>query len=663
MIDLYSEATDDVASGESSSQLQTRIVGRGIRRFPRWVWYLLLAFIALLSLVRLISSLRVSCLRRRMRRAEGGKLSTIKDMEEQRARPLLRTSLQWRISQALLSFSRVLAFRTTVRVPIFGRYNVSEIVVTAVYLFVTLLWTHLQVEDQHPQTFYRFILLWSDRTGIIAASQIPFVVALAGKTNIISHSTGISYEKLNIMHQASSHVMFLMVYIHSFVWVGIDIFNIRVIHWGIFWLWTGVVATIAHTIITILGLRQIRELSYEFFLVTHIIFAFIFLLFTYFHIGYEVFDMGFAVWPAAILWVLDRLFRIFRIATISFARRLGGHRTLNATVEPLPGDTLLLTLTVPNDFWLGWEAGQSAYVTVPSVSLLVLEAHPFTIASIDAPELVRDDPRAGGISDERQEVKTMKFIIRACEGFTRRLHDYAVISCAKEGTCKLPVFVDGPYSHPPILEEYESIVLVSGGSGVAYTLPLLLKILRQADSRTTLCRRVLFIWSIRHRDHVSWIWDDLSKALESLPPNIYVSIRIHVSNPHARTSAVLAFSGESESSPLLLRSSSEFETEDTACSTEVDLHGPEVGKDLESQTALSDIGVILKEGRPNIDALLSEEILNNPGVARKAAVIVSGPGSLADSVRSTLSKRNITGFRPVLDGAPSVYLHVESFSW
>ena len=47
-----------------------------------------------------------------------------------------------------------------------------------------------------------------DRTGYIAVSQVPIVMALAGKSNWLSWLSGVGYEKVNI-HQSRAYQKFL----------------------------------------------------------------------------------------------------------------------------------------------------------------------------------------------------------------------------------------------------------------------------------------------------------------------------------------------------------------------------------------------------------------------------------------------------------------------
>ena len=84
------------------------------------------------------------------------------------------------------------------------------------------------------------------------------------------------------------------------------------------------------------------------------------------------------------------------------------------------------------------------YLTIPSVSTYILEAHPFTIASIDEP------------TDDRE--LELSFIVRACDGFTRRLLQKTI---AANGALISPMFISGPYGSPPVMHRYE-VVLIAG---------------------------------------------------------------------------------------------------------------------------------------------------------------------------------------------------------
>jgi ferric-chelate reductase len=92
---------------------------------------------------------------------------------------------------------------------------------------------------------------------------------------------------------------------------------------------------------------------------------------------------------------------------------------------------------------------------MPSVSAFPFESHPFTIATAD---LRNDDSTITEKNGAKvlSEGKEIAFIIQARSGFTQRLAEVASTS----GTLK--VFFDGPYSTPPHLAFYDTVVFLAG---------------------------------------------------------------------------------------------------------------------------------------------------------------------------------------------------------
>lgn len=100
---------------------------------------------------------------------------------------------------------------------------------------------------------------------------------------------------------------------------------------------------------------------------------------------------------------------------------------------------------------LRWRAGQSAYLSVPVASRFgfSLEAHPFTIATVDTP-----------LCDSNgQKYVELMFIVRARQGFTQRLYNYTV---QESGSCSVSAYIDGPYGEPPSLRGSPRAVLIAG---------------------------------------------------------------------------------------------------------------------------------------------------------------------------------------------------------
>jgi hypothetical protein len=52
-----------------------------------------------------------------------------------------------------------------------------------------------------------------------AFAQLPIIIALAGKNNIVSFLTGVPYQELNYLHRASGRLCLLCSWIHTIGWI------------------------------------------------------------------------------------------------------------------------------------------------------------------------------------------------------------------------------------------------------------------------------------------------------------------------------------------------------------------------------------------------------------------------------------------------------------
>ena len=158
-------------------------------------------------------------------------------------------------------------------------------------------------------------------------------------------------------------------------------------------------------------------------------------------LSHPVFRLGRYVWPALMVWALDRTFRLCRVLlfNIPFLHR----NTSPSSLEILSSDVVRLTVRRRH---LSWSPGQTMFVSLPDISHLPIESHPFTIASIDS--------TMGQNLGERELV----FIIRGRNGFTGRLRDVARDHSGRN----VNVVLDGPYGCPPNLASFETVVLISG---------------------------------------------------------------------------------------------------------------------------------------------------------------------------------------------------------
>ncbi|KAL8770585.1 MAG: hypothetical protein Q9194_005129 [Teloschistes cf. exilis] len=339
------------------------------------------------------------------------------------------------------------------RSPTLGRISV---VIAELILVIVLCFYRLNPHDQWQ---------WEDigyRTGFIATAQLPLVVLLAGKRNIIGWLTGTSYERLNWLHRWVSRILFLTVTIHMgfwFVdWARYDYIMVKLTTDAI--TQRGFAAWCILLWIVLSSFAPVRRLNYEFFVVQHIVTFVGFFAAVYLHLPQEV---KVWIWIPIGFFILDRALRAGSTLLINFLLskdrkiRFSGRCTHRATFEPLTGDTTRITITNPP--FRHWKAGQHMFLSCHG--LAPLQAHPFTIASL---------PSDGKLD----------FLVKMKSGSTKRFFRHAekgqsLPIASREALQRhgQSVILEGPYGRIRPLRQFDSVFLIAGGSGATFTVPLL----------------------------------------------------------------------------------------------------------------------------------------------------------------------------------------------
>ncbi|WWD02129.1 hypothetical protein V865_000167 [Kwoniella europaea PYCC6329] len=364
-------------------------------------------------------------------------------------------------------------------------------------------------------------LTWSNQAAWLAVAQVPMIIALAGKNNLISFLTGISYDRLNYIHRASAKLCLLGVWIHAgghwkltHGWSQ-ETWHKTISHWG----FTG---TFAITLLSVLSLPWFRRRMFEFFLVMHI--ALVALMLAAFVMHWRAMDVW--IYPGAGLWAADRLVRVLRLVVLN---KLWIRPSLSAkdipskaTISLLTPSTLLLKFTRPSEH-LNWSAGHHFYVVMPGMSRFPWEAHPFTASTI---------PSKPGQGTESGE---LAFIIRVRDGFTKRMKDKIDEVRKDQGLAiddKLDVevsaAVEGPYGEKSDLRGYEGVLMFSGGSGISFAVSNLLQILSEIRQGTSRVKFISIVWMVKSRLHLEWIAPLLKDHVNDLPPDLSINIHVHV---------------------------------------------------------------------------------------------------------------------------------------
>ncbi|RPD78371.1 hypothetical protein L226DRAFT_531717 [Lentinus tigrinus ALCF2SS1-7] len=608
--------------------------------YAKQVWWFLASFIGLVAVCQSLSWVISKAF---------ATSSMPREADPEGRQAIRRRERDWsRLPLTVVNYYRVLAFRHTVGVGQLLDLNITiaEALITVGYIVALFTWEFINTTTLAGQRLSW--MYWSGRAGTLAIAQFPLITALGTKNNILSYITGVSYDKLNYLHRMAARVTFVLLWIHA----GTKMYFLPPIVYESWFIRVGITAIVAVSILLVISVRPIRARFYETFFYTHVSMVLIILVGGFFHAD-EAARLGEYVWPCFLIWGADRLLRLFRVAYFN-SNVYGGNSALEATVELVSPQFVKLGLTRPSHF--KWTPGQAAFLIVPEVSGFPLEAHPFTIASVDSRYRLRNDSAgkryhesgkcyqveagessAMALNEEKSRTdivsdhERVEFFINVREGFTKRL-----AAAASRGEM-VKVFVDGPYGFSPNLKGDDTVVVVAGGSGVSLAISTFLGVVSDVQNARSKTRKIVFLWSIRDAKQIEWISKALTNALELAPPSLEISVRIFVTgrqNPLPITQT------------LTMNSSYSMTT----------LGSPTPTNDAFPKTITDSPSVQITQGRPDIRKVLRDEVDATVG---RLSVTVCGSAAIAKSCRDALR----LPFSTALHGGPDVVLHVESFGY
>ena len=318
----------------------------------------------------------------------------------------------------------------------------------------------------HTPLSIPMLFAFADRAGLCFVANLPVLYTLSAKNNQpIKWLTGWSYEGLNIFHRRLGEWMITLALLHTIGMFGVWYTLLRPAHFTLLRFLSskvillGLFTFLAYVVIWATSTGIARQFYYEYFLGLHIsvqVGALVLLFFH--HSGSRPYVLA-----ALAIWVIDRILLRMILSPVNIRAELKV-----ATDE----ETVLLFCDIPvrkacstrlrpqRHILQGWRPGQHVFVTIPALGPgHKLQAHPFTIAS-PAP------PSGHG------DTWPMQLIIRAKDGFSRRLVNFAKSQASTENNVE--VILDGPYGSNDTLEAIRTadrVCLFAGGSGIAVTCP------------------------------------------------------------------------------------------------------------------------------------------------------------------------------------------------
>jgi predicted ferric reductase len=391
------------------------------------------------------------------------------------------------------------------RLPTVGR---TSLVLANVVVLVVLCLYGLDLTNQFNLENVGF------RCGVVTIGQLPLIILLSGKNNIVGFLSGVSYERLNWLHRWCARCMLLTATMHMgyflSAWAPYDYIGYQLKNNNI--VWRGLAAWCTLVWIVVSSMTPIRGWSYEVFVIQHIISFAVFLAFVYIHTPVEY---NAYVWIPVALFLADRLIRALRTLYINTSifhpaqKKQGLMNELwacKAEFTPLPHNTTRIVVRNPP---VSWTPGQHVFLSCHSI--VPLQSHPFTVASIP------EDGR-------------MEFYVKAEKGGTKRLFRHAEKSQELAGTSRKTrtVAIEGPYGCLRPLRQFDSVVLLAGSTGGTFTIPLLRDLIQGwkenagtstpktssllSASSGSATRHIRFVWVVKSRGQLGWFSSQLSSV-------------------------------------------------------------------------------------------------------------------------------------------------------
>lgn len=176
--------------------------------------------------------------------------------------------------------------------------------------------------------------------------------------------------------------------------------------------------------------------------------------------------------------------------------------------------------------------------------------------------------------------------------------------------------------------------VAAGGSGITYTLPLLLDLVKDAQSGKSAVKNITFVWVVRTTEQIDWIAAPLYQAIRDCPSSLNIDLKLFVTRstvvPILNEKAALE-SGSEGTSP---RDSSEI-TPSTVTPASPNMSDEKKGDATPGALLFA---TSLNEGRPNFAPLLREVITSAAG----GAVAVNGEYSVKR--QALLQQPELTSF-------------------
>ncbi|RKF71495.1 Ferric reductase transmembrane component 3 [Golovinomyces cichoracearum] len=351
---------------------------------------------------------------------------------------------------------------------------------------------------------------FADRVGVFAFALTPLAIFLSTRESILTLITGLSYQHFIFLHRWTGRLIFMLGSIHTLGWMIVkgclyqpqpSTFNAFIIQPYILW---GVAAMICLIFLYAFSIKSVIQYTgYEFFLISHLISAILFIVMCWKH------------WPNLECWIIASLVTIlfdFALRMLSFVlihfNILGKKKGFVAPQANISFFDDLNGKVVRLDFehvHQAWQPGQHFFLTFPALS--IWQSHPFTTISSPHPN---------------QSIQKHSYIIRCRTGET------AKIGALEATNTTTSVLLSGPYGSHKNWHQSPNILAITGGTGISFTIPILHEAALHPGKGF-----LQLVWIIRRLENLEWARPEL-EALKK-HPSIHVLVLVTSGNNEKNT--------------------------------------------------------------------------------------------------------------------------------
>lgn len=419
--------------------------------------------------------------------------------------------------------------------------------------------------------------------------------------------TRCSHEQLKASHQVLGRIIFLLFALHGIFYLNFFVLSgvlaKRIKDWDVIW---GLVNIILFSVIGTTALAFLRRWNYRVFYISHIAIANIIVLPLWLHVSH----IRIFVYEIIVVEAFHIAFRALRL------------KVYQGTIRLLPG-TNLVQLRIPLEDGhtaLKWKPGQHVYLSRPWMKGLkpsLYAPNPFTIASIPSLD------------------KELLLVARALNGNTKYLADLArtlaqggsgatMLPTANGDIPIIPIALEGPYgasTRLPDLSDCDRVLLLAGGVGATYIMPIFRSISEDLQDSMTSGTKVRCVWTVQRLADTQWAFP-ASEIAETNGGGLLhgpAAVEVYVTRPSGPSLQVdrsFAVGGDDE----------DEEGEG------IEMAENEQLLSMEEQMDKPRKGMVIKSGRPKLGMIVDEVFSKG----MRTAVICCGPKTLTGDLKSSV---------------------------